>query len=126
MEKNKVPRILVVDDEATIRTVIRRWLEQAGYEVSDASNGQQAMAMFSNCASDLIICDMFMAEMDGIEMIQKLKRVDPKVKVLAISGGGSLGHLEMLEVGKLLGANETLSKPFDMSKLLMSVQQMLA
>jgi len=86
------------------------------------------MAMLSQCGADLIIYDVFIAEMDGIEMIQLLKSIYPAVKILAISGGGGAWRngLDILEVGKMLGATETLAKPFEMSQVLTAARRLLA
>jgi CheY-like chemotaxis protein len=126
MDTNKVTMILVVDDNATIRNLLRRWLEQDGYAVTDAADGLAAMELFSQYSPDLVICDIFMAEMDGFELIQALKRIDPLVRLLVISGGYGDDRREMLNVGRMLGATETLAKPFDMSTLLTTVKRILA
>ena len=112
--------ILVIDDEEAIRTLLRRTLEGAGYEVLEASNGRLGLELYRERSADLIITDLVMPEMGGLELMVVLTRSFPNVKVIAISGG--LGSEGGLTVAKQLGARHTFQKPFDMGELLRIVQ----
>jgi len=117
-------RILVIDDQEPIRALLRVTLEEAGYEVLEASNGRLGLELFRQRSADLIITDIVMPEMDGLEMMLELTRNFLNVKVIAISGG--LESEGTLHVATLLGAHQTFHKPLDMDKLLSAVRDELA
>ena len=94
--------ILVIDDQAPIRALLRVALEDAGYEVLEASNGRLGLELYREKSADLIITDVVMPEMNGLELMLELTRSFLNVKVIAISGG--LESEGTLNVAKLLGA----------------------
>ncbi|MEK6532621.1 MAG: response regulator, partial [Nitrospirota bacterium] len=113
-----MPSVLVVDDEDQIRQLIRETLEQAGYDVQEASNGKQGLERYRTKPSDLVIMDILMPDQDGLESIMTLRREFPASRVIAITGGSDMiGILNFLDVAKMLGARRTLQKPFDMQTL---------
>lgn len=119
-------RILLVEDDEMMRQTLRVILGRAGHEVVDATNGREALECLSRENIDLVITDIMMPEMDGIETIISLKRASPTLKLLAISGGGSTGNFEFLEMARKFGAAETLRKPFKPKELLDAVERVLA
>ncbi len=116
------PRILVVDDELSIRMLFRKVLQSAGYEVIEASNGKAAVARIQEGKVDLIITDLVMPEQEGVETIRQLRETHPQIKVVAMSGafGGRL-----LNTASLLGAQATLMKPVSPATLLQVIQDLL-
>lgn len=113
-------RVLVVDDDDAIRHLCRVVLESAGYVVSVAANGADALRLVREMPMDLVVCDIFMPEMDGIETISELGKHWQACKVIAISGGS--GDLpDFLPVARHLGALRTLAKPFTPLALLSAV-----
>jgi DNA-binding NtrC family response regulator len=116
--------ILVIDDQEPIRSLLRIALEGVGHEVRDASNGRRGLALYRERAADVIITDLVMPEMTGLELLLELTRTFLNVKVIAISGAPE-GEGE-LNVAKLLGARQTFQKPFEMEKLLSAVRYELA
>jgi len=117
-------RILVIDDQEPIRSLLRRALEGAGYEVLEASNGRLGLELYQEMSADLIITDIVMPEMDGLEMMLELNKNFLNVKVIAMSGiQESEGPLN---VAKVLGARQTFQKPLDIEKLLSAVRYELA
>lgn len=118
-------RILVIDDEADFRETLRATLEQAGHEVLEAGNGVEGIRMHRAESPELIITDIIMPEMEGIETILELRRHDPAAKIIAISGGGRLRMTDFLSAARKLGAVTTLAKPFRRDQLLEAVQQSL-
>jgi two-component system, chemotaxis family, chemotaxis protein CheY len=118
-------RILVVDDDDLIRKLVVRTLERAGYEVEASADGQQAARQYRKEPADLIITDLFMPEKEGMEIIMELRRDHPDVKIIAISGAGSLGPTGYLEVARMIGASSTLAKPFGQEELLDAVRQLI-
>jgi len=116
--------ILVIDDQEPIRALLRIALEGAGHEVLEASNGRLGLALYRARAADLIITDLVMPEMDGLEMMLELTRNFLNVKVIALSAG--LEGEAPLHVAKLLGARQTIQKPLDMETVLSAVRYELA
>jgi DNA-binding NtrC family response regulator len=114
--------ILVVDDDDTVRRVLRRMLETAGYEVREAPNGKAAMLEFSRQPADLLITDIFMPEQEGMETINALRRKCPGLRVIAISGVGGDHYLKM---AKFLGVRATLLKPLRLGMVLEAVKTTL-
>jgi DNA-binding NtrC family response regulator len=119
-------RILLVDDDDLSRGAVHRMLERAGYSVHSTGQGSQAIARYKTDPSDLVITDLIMPETDGLEIIQELRRIDPAVKILAISGGGRVDAGEYLSVARKFGAIEVLPKPFAGHELKQAVERALA
>jgi len=112
-------RVLVIEDKGDMRDFLRVALEGAGHEVLTAEHGQQALAYLNGHKVDVVLTDLFMPEMDGIEVIAALRRQFPRVKVLAMSGRPGVDYLT---VAKELGAARILRKPFAMDELLSAVE----
>ena len=116
--------ILVIDDLAPVRTLLRTVLERAGHEVTEAPNGRLGLAAYREKPADLVITDLLMPEMNGLDMILELTRAFLNVKVIAISGAPDTDTA--FDAVKLLGVRHTLSKPISMDALLKAVQYELA
>ena len=120
--------ILLVEDDEGVRTLLHKALVAAGHEVEDAWNGDIALAAYRRQPRDLVITDLVMPEKDGLETIMALRRLDPAVKIIAMSGGGrtlGLGQL-YLDTASTFGANRILAKPFTSTALLTTVSEVLA
>ena len=120
--------ILLVEDDDGVRSILHKTLVAAGYEVEDAANGDFALAAYRRQPRDLVITDLVMPEKDGLETITALRRLNPAVKIIAISGGGrtlGLGQL-YLETARAIGAGRILAKPFTSAALLTAVSEVLA
>lgn len=120
-----MPRILVVEDDEPLRVVLREVLERTGHEVAEAANGRAAMEIQRCRGADLVITDIIMPEVDGIETIMALRREYPSVKIIAISGGSRVGPREFLNLARVLGAHRTLHKPFALREMLDAVDELL-
>ena len=112
--------ILIIDDQESIRALLRATLEAVGHEVVEASNGRIGLELYRQRPTDLIITDVLMPEMNGLGMLLELTREFLDAKVIAISGVG--GENKALDSAKLLGARRTFHKPFSMPKLLDAVR----
>lgn len=119
-------RILVVDDEAQIRTMLAQMLEQEGYTVHTAENGEDGLVQVGKYAFDLVITDMIMPVKDGLKFIMELVRDYPDLKILAISGGGAIKAERYLTMAGYLGDIATLEKPFKREALLTLVRKQIA
>ena len=117
--------ILVIDDEESIRKVLRAILEREGYRVLEASDGNEGLKQFTATPTDLVITDLIMPEKEGIETIRELREKFPDVKIIAVSGGGRIGPDSYLQMAKGLGALRTLRKPFDLKILLKEVEEVI-
>ena len=118
-------RILVIDDEKQIRAMLREALELSGHEVLEASNGQEGVRVYQEHPADLVITDILMPEKEGLGCILELRRLDPDVRVIAISGGSRLHSMDVLEVARRCGARRTFWKPFDVGKVVAAVREEL-
>ena len=112
--------ILIIDDEEGVRALLRTTLEAAGYAVTEASNGRIGLDLYRLKPTDLIITDILMPELNGLDLMLELTREFLHAKVIAISGRG--GEDNVLDVATLLGARRTLQKSFSMTQLLGAVQ----
>src|SRR2546425_420291 len=118
-------RILVIDDQESIRRVVRRALEQEGHQVLDASDGEMGMAILARHSADVVITDIFMPGQDGILTLRQIRKQFPSVKVIVISGGDSSGMLDLRKDAELLGAVSTLQKPFNAREIMDKVREAL-
>jgi CheY-like chemotaxis protein len=117
--------ILVIDDDPRTRAAVRLMLEDAGAEVREAADGAAALPAYRQRPADVVLCDLFMPHADGLEAIVTLRRDYPDVKVIAMSGGGFNGIVDLLPVACHLGASGILHKPFDQTTLLSAIERAL-
>src|SRR6266436_6983968 len=106
-------RIIVIDDQEPIRRVVRRALEKEGHEVLEASDGELGIALLEREPVDVVITDIFMPGMDGIQTLREIRKRFPAIKVIAMSGGDSTGMMDLRRDAELLGAVKSLLKPFN-------------
>lgn len=118
-------RVLVIDDEPGLLRLMGRTLERGGYHVTLASDGAEALRAFGFLRPALVVTDLVMPGTEGIEIILEIKRRDPSVKIVAVSGGGRDGPSCYLDLAAALGADRVLAKPFRLASLLEAVDQLL-
>jgi len=119
-----VARILIIDDECLVRSLLRQTLERAGHDVVEAKDGREGLRSFRITPADLIITDILMPEKEGLETIIELRRDIPGVKIIAMSGGRG-GKLNFLDIAKQLGAQRVIQKPFEVYEMLKAVTELL-
>lgn len=120
-------RILIIDDDEIIRVLLREILEEAGHEVEDAPDGRAGLRCFRKSAPDLVITDILMPEKDGVELIMELQDLNPRVRIVAMSGGGrGLDAAFNLRMAQDFGARRVLVKPFTRSQAMEMVNEALA
>lgn len=118
--------ILLVDDEDLLREGVREILEMSDYSVVEARDGEEALALFAVNNVDLVISDIVMPNMDGVDFVTRLRESFPDVPILTISGGSRVVSARFgLDSALLSGANASLTKPFNAKQLLEKVQQLL-
>lgn len=119
-------RILVADDEEHISNLISDCLKSDGYEVMSVNNGLLAYNVLRDSKYDLLITDIVMPDMDGLELIQKTKNLHPEIKIIAISAGGDLMEADLyLNPAKTFGADHRLNKPFELDDLMSKVVELV-
>jgi CheY-like chemotaxis protein len=111
--------ILLIDDEAEVRMLFQIVLEGAGHHVLTAESGPDGLRLLQHKEVDLILVDIFMPEMDGLEIIQLLHKSRPACKIIAMSGDS--WEWNYLDTAKHLGAHNTLKKPLNPQELLEAV-----
>ena len=121
-----MPRILLVDDDEVLRRILSRALNRAGYEVAEAENGQVALERMFERPADLLVTDIIMPVMEGVETIRALRARHPSLRVIAISGGGHNPADWYLKIARSFGARKLLFKPFGPEELLEAVRDLLA
>ena len=118
-------RILVIDDELSIRLALRSMLQRGGHTVLDAADGREGMALWRREPIDVVVTDIFMPVSDGLQVLIEMKKVATKPKIIAMSGGGEKGLLDWRASALALGADRVLLKPFDQRTVLLTIQEVL-
>jgi DNA-binding NtrC family response regulator len=119
-------RLLVIDDDAELRKMLTITLVRFGHVVIEAKEGREGLALFRNSEVDLVLTDLVMPEMEGFEVLTELREKHPTMKVIAMSGGGRHRSADYLNMARLLGATEVLSKPFSNEMLIAAVNRSLS
>ena len=117
--------ILFADDDPILREIVADMLRSTEHAAIMAEDGQEVLRLLDTIAIDLLVTDMLMPNVDGVEVIMAVREKHPSVKVLAISSGGSVGASYMLHVAKVLGANATMQKPLELASFLSVVEDLL-
>ncbi len=118
-------RILVVDDDPGMREMVKLLLNDEGYHVFEAANGKHAMECLKNESPDLVITDIIMEEMDGVEIIMEIRENYPDIKIIAMSGGSKISAAHYLESASDLGADYAFTKPFALPDMLKAIKELI-
>ena len=118
-------RILLIDDDDAVRDMLHQMLVQLGHIVIEGRNGKEGLELLPNANADLLITDIVMPEMEGLELLMELRKKQPPMKIIAISGGGRGNAAEYLRAAKFLGASHVLAKPFTNEALLSAINELL-
>ena len=117
--------VLIIEDDEFVKNMLRQTFKQAGYEVATASNGRIGVQLYQSEPFDIVITDLIMPDMEGIETITHLRKCNPGVKVIAISGGMRNDPIDFLHQAKAMGAHHVLEKPVSLDILLKAVEGLL-
>ncbi|HEY7913417.1 MAG TPA: response regulator [Blastocatellia bacterium] len=115
-------KILVVDDSGMSRRTLRKILEPAGHEIIEAEEGMVALERYTLDKPDLVLLDLTMTGMYGIDVLKKLREMDPQASVIVASADIQRSTLEMVEAG---GASAFINKPFTSDKVRSTVESVL-
>ena len=119
-------KILVIDDDDIMNGMIVQLLTESGYEAEGVEDGNQGLARFGSRTFDLVVTDIIMPEKEGLETISSIRRINKKVPIIAISGGGKLGPEQYLHMAKHFGADYAFQKPFYREPFLAAIRECLA
>ncbi len=117
--------IVIVDDDPTIQLIAGELLKAEGHAIVHAGDGVEALKVLATVPADLVVLDMLMPNMDGLETIIEMRRTHPGTRILAISSGGPMGPHDLLRTAKLFGADDTLAKPLTFSTFGATVERLL-
>lgn len=118
--------VLVIDDDPVFCTVVESILESDGYAVTTVGDAQTGISRFGELDPDLVIVDILMPGKEGMATILELREASPEARILAITGGGNFAAADVLRIAELLGADNSLKKPFEPATLLSTVKRCLA
>lgn len=119
-------RVLVIDDDDQVRTLLQRILTSAGYQVTATADGDEALKSLAEQPFDLVVTDILMPRREGLQVILDIRRDYPHLKIIAISGGSvRVPTVMALDAAVTFGASIVLSKPIDIDELLKAVMQVL-
>ena len=113
-------KILIVDDQYGIRILLNEVFQKEGYQTYQAANGFQAIDIVLNDRPDLVVLDMKIPGMDGIEILKRMKVIDPEIRVIIMT---AYGELDMIQEAKDLGAITHFAKPFDIDDIRAAVKK---
>ncbi len=120
--KKQKKRVLVVDDEENIRQILKEYLNEFGYDVVCAVNGQEALQIYKNGRFDVILSDLVMRPVDGLELLGEIKKVDPDAIFIMITGYPSIeSALEAIKKG----ARDYITKPFNIDEIRLKMERVL-
>jgi len=116
-------KVLIVDDQNGIRVLLMEVFNNEGYETFQASNGKKALEVVRTHSPDLVLLDMKIPGMDGLDILKHIKNINPSIKVIMMT---AYGELDMIKEASDLGAIMHFTKPFDIDELRMAVNTQLA
>jgi DNA-binding NtrC family response regulator len=120
--KKQKKRVLVVDDEENIRQILKEYLNEFGYDVVCAVNGQEALQIYKNGRFDVILSDLVMRPVDGLELLSEIKKVDPDAIFIMVTGYPSIeSALEAIKKG----ARDYITKPFNIDEIRLKMERVL-
>lgn len=117
-------KVLVIDDEKDVREMARRALESEHHTIFEAADGIDGIKAFQEHQPDVVVTDIIMPNADGLEVISRILEINPKAKIIAISGGGRIAGKTYLKYARKFGVTAVLSKPFSPEQLLSLIRDM--
>lgn len=120
-------KILLVEDDSLVQSMLQQMLEREGHEVVAVNDGSEAIKTLGREEIDLVVTDLIMPEMEGIELIRSLRKQEKRPKIIAISGGSALlSPVAQLKSAQFLGADLTFTKPIDREEFVGAVRELVS
>ena len=121
-----IKSVLEIDDDPVVCSVVQGVLERDGFAVTTVGDAQTGISRFGELNPDLVIVDILMPGKEGMATILELRETNPDARILAMTGGGNFAAADVLRIAELIGADNSLQKPFAPGKLLATVKRCLA
>ncbi len=118
-------KILIIDDDNDIAGLLTKLLKRKNFDVLVANSGADGISIFNKGEIDLVVTDIVMPDIGGLEVIRILKNTDKNVKIIAMSGGALINSGTYLTMAKQLGAKYAFQKPFDLNEFMTAIISML-
>lgn len=118
--------ILIADDDPIVRQFAIELLRDSDHAVVEAADGREAVRLIEAMPIDLLVVDMLMPEMDGMETILSVRQTHPGIRILAISSGGQIGASHVLRLATTFGAHATLRKPLQLTTFAGAIDELLS
>ena len=118
-------KVLLFDDDELVRYVLSKALWQAGHEVTQAANGLVVTDLIEKELPDIMVTDLIMPGQEGLSTITEVHEMYPDLPIIAISGGGRNVGTDLLDMAMYIGANATLTKPFDEGELIAQIETLV-
>lgn len=115
-------KICIIEDDMMVRNTLSKVLTRCGHMVFTCPNGLDGLQTVEAKKPDLVITDIIMPVMEGIEVIRRLRGMSPELKIIAMSGGGRVGNTDFLKVAKSVGADSVLYKPVTRAEVLEAIE----
>ncbi len=125
-KNNLMATILLIEDDEDIRPLLATMLTASGHDVRQAANGLEGMRLYRAEPADLVLTDLVMPEQEGLATIIDFRRLNPAVRIIAMSGGFAYDPKLYLHMAASFGADRVLRKPFDLEELQQTVAEVLA
>lgn len=120
------PSLLLIEDDHDVRETLLELLPSSEYQVYSAPGGNEGIAVFEEKKPSIVITDILMPDREGISVIVEIKKINPKTKIIAISGGGQFNKHDVLKIAEHIGADKVLAKPFsheELNKLIKELEE---
>jgi two-component system, chemotaxis family, chemotaxis protein CheY len=118
-----LPRVLVIDDMAGVRESLRAALRGAGFDVATANDGREGLEALAAGTFDIVVTDIWMPEVDGLNVIKRIRATQPHLRVFAMTGGGPRLTIEAAgSIAEVWGAERVFVKPFDEAALIAAIK----
>lgn len=117
--------VVIIDDETLIRDLLCQMIERLGHKAIPFENGAEGLNFITNNSCDMVITDIVMPEVDGIELLRSLGELKRDFKIIAISGGGRIRSDNYLEIAQILGAHHSFEKPIDWKEFKEKITELL-